>query len=98
MLAGKYAGTVAAQAFSKGKFNPAALKKYQKLWARYHGKQQQRSYVLKEMLLNYKDSVLNNIALALSKEDPEKLNYLRVFIRTFSKHPLLMLKAFQLFR
>jgi digeranylgeranylglycerophospholipid reductase len=98
LLAGKMAGTIAAQAFASGKFNPAILQKYQKLWAQYHGKQQQRSYVLKEMLLNYNDSVLNNIALALSKENPEKLNYLRVFMRTFSKHPFLMLKAFRLFR
>ncbi|MDD5674008.1 MAG: geranylgeranyl reductase family protein [Chitinivibrionales bacterium] len=98
LLAGKMAGTVAAQAFTGGKYNPDYLKKYQRQWARFHGRQQHRSFALKEMLLNYNDEVLNSIAGALLKENPDKLNYLRVFLRTFSRHPLLFLKAFMLFR
>jgi digeranylgeranylglycerophospholipid reductase len=98
LLAGKWAGSVAAEAFANGTFTLGHLKKYEKLWARFHGKQQQRSYILKEMMLEYDDNILNAIASALLKEKRVKRSYLRVFLRAFSRHPFLMLKAFRLFR
>ncbi len=43
------------------------------------------------------DAFLDRIAASLAREPPEKLNYLRIFMRTFSGRPLLLLKAMRLF-
>lgn len=97
--AGKMAGKIAAEAFNGNNFNQNHLRSYEKKWAKSFGKQQQRSYSLKKYVEKYADDpFLDKIADSLSKEDPAKLNYLRVFLRTFSGHPILMLKALKLFR
>ena len=98
LWAGKTAGTVAAEALSTNTVNGSHLKKYEQLWKKKYGKLQDRSYTLKEFVRKTNDKFLDNIASTLVKEDPSKLNYLRVFLKTFSKHPILLFKAFKLFK
>lgn len=99
LYAGKTAGQVASQAFSGDSLNLKHLKNYEKSWAKSFGKQQRRSYALKQFVAKYADDTfLNRVAQSLSKEDPKNMNYLKVFMRTFSGHPLLLLKAIKLFK
>lgn len=98
LYAGKLAGTIAAQAISgNGRVDHAALRQYEKEWKRRYGKQQDRSYALKEFVLKTDDAFLDRIADSLSREPAERMNYLRVFTRTFARHPLLLMKAVKLF-
>lgn len=97
LFAGKTAGTVAANAFKNGSLDHAALHQYEKEWWKTYGKQQERSFALKEFVLKSDDAFLDRIASSLAKERPEKMNYLRVFIRTFARSPLLLIKAIRLF-
>jgi digeranylgeranylglycerophospholipid reductase len=97
--AGRLAGTVAAKAFrSDGSLCRKALSGYRREWAKVFGKQQERSFALKEFIMSADDAFLDKIADSLSKEPPGKVSYLRVFMRTFSSRPLLLFKAFKLFR
>ena len=99
LYAGKTAGETAAKSFRHdGTINHNILVEYEKKWAKNFGKQQLRSFALKEFILSANDDFLDKIAAALSKEDPRKINYLRVFTKTFASKPLLLLKAFKLFR
>lgn len=98
LFAGKLAGSVAAKAVSEGKVDHKQLLAYEQGWAKHYGKQQIRSYSLKEFVLSVNDSFLDKIARSLAKEDPGKINYLRVFTRTFAFKPLLLLKAIKLFK
>lgn len=97
LFAGKTAGTIAANAFKNGILDHAALRQYEKAWWKTYGKQQERSFALKEFVLKSDDAFLDRIASSLSKEPPEKMNYLRVFVRTFARNPLLLVKAIRLF-
>jgi len=99
LYAGRLAGSVAAGAFrGDGSFNRKALSGYQRGWAKEFGKQQERSFALKEFIMSADDAFLDKIADSLSKEPPGAVSYLRVFMRTFSSRPLLLFKAFKLFR
>ncbi len=99
LFAGRVAGETVAEAKKGDAIDYTHLKKYQKRWAQYCGKQQERSYALKSMLLEKNnDSFFNSIAQSLLKEKPETLSYMRVFMRTFARHPSILLKTFFLFR
>lgn len=99
LFAGRAAGETLAEARRDGRMQYPHLKQYQKKWAAYCGRQQHRSYVLKSMLLKKdNDNFYDSIAQALMKEDPQSLNYTRVFRRVFSRHPVVLLKTFLLFR
>ncbi|MGA3051756.1 MAG: NAD(P)/FAD-dependent oxidoreductase [Chitinispirillaceae bacterium] len=99
LYAGKLAGTVAAAAFSAdGSIDYRALSRYETEWKKTYGKQQDRSYSLKEFVMKTDDAFLDRIAAALAKEPPARLNYLRIFMRTFAGRPLLLYKAMKLFR
>lgn len=99
LYAGKTAGTYAAQAVSGSSVNYSILRRYEKEWKKNFGKQQDRSYSLKKFLLKYgNDPFLDRIAHSLLRENPDKMNYLRVFTRTFAKNPWLLLKTVQVFK
>ncbi len=99
LYAGRIAGETVAEAFKNGAVDYTHLKQYQKKWASYCGKQQLRSYALKSMLLKKdNDTFYDTVAKSLMREDPDTLNYTRVFMRVFSRHPLILLKTFFLFR
>ncbi|MCL2688875.1 MAG: NAD(P)/FAD-dependent oxidoreductase [Chitinispirillia bacterium] len=99
LYAGKLAGETAAKAITKSKpVNYKRLLRYQKEWAKNFGRQQERSFALKEFLMKTDDGFLNKIAESLAKEDPKNISYLRVFTRTFASRPLLLLKVLKLFK
>jgi len=99
LFAGKLAGITAAQAFGRpdGSADYRHLVRYETEWKKMYGRQQDRSCALKEFVMKTDDAFLDRIAASLAKEPPERMNYLRVFARTFSRHPLLLLKAVRLF-
>jgi len=99
IYAGKLAGNVAAEAFDNGEIDYRKLRRYEKVWVHGLGKQQLRSYALKNLLMqNHDDAFLNKIAASLSKQHAGKMNILRVFLRTFMNNPPAMIKAFLLFK
>ncbi len=99
LFAGKLCGRVAGEALKGDSVDYNHLKTYEKVWKKRFGKQVDRSFSLKEFLSKHTDDrFLDRIAQSLSKEDPAKTSYLRVFVKTFSRHPLLLLKAAKLFR
>jgi len=98
LYAGKLAGAVAAKSIRGGACDHKALLAYHNGWAKNFGKQQDRSFALKEFLLSTDDKFLNGVAETLARENPEKLNYLRVFMRAFASKPRLLLKVLKLFR
>lgn len=98
LFAGKIAGKVAAESFKGSIIDYSRLREYEKRWKKRFGRQQLRSYSLKDFVIKTDDAFLDKVASSLVKEDPHKMNYLRVFIRAFSKRPLLLLKAARLFR
>ena len=98
LFAGKLAGITAAEAFRKdGSVDYRHLSRYEKGWNKKYGRQQDRSCALKEFVMKTNDAFLDRIASSLAKEPPERMNYMRVFARTFSRHPFLLLKAVRLF-
>lgn len=99
IYAGRLAGSVAAEAFTENDIKYKKLLRYQKEWVRGLGKQQLRSYALKNLLMqNHNDAFLNKIAASLSKQHPGNMNILKVFLRTFMNNPPAMIKAFLLFK
>lgn len=99
LYAGKTAGETVAEAYNNMEIKYSYLKRYQKRWASYCGKQQMRSYALKSLLIKQEnDEFYDNVARSLIHEDPDNLNYMRIFFRIFAKHPLMLLKIFFLFR
>jgi digeranylgeranylglycerophospholipid reductase len=97
MVAGRIAGSVAANAFSGEMVEYRSLRRYERQWASSFGKQQDRSHALKSMVMTFQDRQLDQIARSLRGRDSKKLGYLRVFMRTFARHPLLLFKAVRLF-
>jgi digeranylgeranylglycerophospholipid reductase len=99
ILAGKIAGKTCAESFGKGTVDYEHLKNYEKIWASGCGKQQLRSYALKNLLVRqHNDAFLNKIASSLLKRKSEKLSILVVFLRTFLSNPVALVKAFLLFK
>jgi digeranylgeranylglycerophospholipid reductase len=98
LFSGKIAGTVAGLSFADGFCNRKFLKKYEKKWASFYGKQQLRSFKLKEIMIGFNDAFLDGIARSVSNKDPKKVNVLSIFIKAFSKHPLMLLKVIKLLR
>ena len=98
LYAGGIAGKIAAEALNDEYINFNHLKNYEKQWKKKYGRQQERSYILKEFLVHHTDDqFLNRIADKLSKKNGRKTGLLAVFLTAFSRHPLLMFKAFKLF-
>ncbi len=99
LFSGTMAGESAVSAFNHGKIDFSALRTYEKRWIQRYGKQQERSFALKEFVsLHADDAFLNRVAGTLARKRGKKLRYLTIFLATFSRHPVLMLKAFKLFR
>ena len=98
LFAGKIAGKIAAEAIGTNGVNYSYLKNYEKIWKHRYGKQQERSFALKEFVTRHTDDAfLNKIAHTLVKKRSGKIRYLTVFLSAFSRHPLLLFKAFKLF-
>ncbi len=98
LFAGNAAGKTAAEAIRNNGIDYSYLKNYEKIWRKRYGKQQERSFALKEFVTRHtNDRFLNEIAHSLVRRKSGRIKYLTVFITTFSQHPLLLYKAFKLF-
>jgi len=98
MIAGNMAGETAAEAFTDSGFNQACLRNYEKKWARFHGKQQLRSYALKNMLIRFDDATMDNIAQSVKRKKNGEINYVSVFKAALIKNPFLLFRAYKLFK
>lgn len=98
LFAGKTAGTIAAKAIEGTACNYHRLKEYETIWAKEFGKQQERSYELKEEMIHFNDPFMNMMAEAILKRKSGKLSLMKLFIKAFSSKPLLMYKAYKLFK
>ncbi|KMQ52427.1 Digeranylgeranylglycerophospholipid reductase [Chitinispirillum alkaliphilum] len=98
LYAGKLAGQIAAEAITENGVNYPHLKNYEKQWKRGFGKQQDRSFSLKEFVRGLDDSFLDKIAHSFSKEDPNNINYVKIFTKTVARRPLLIFKTLKLFK
>ena len=97
-FSGMTAGKAAATACNGNGCDHRRLRRYEKQWASYYGKQQRRSYSLKEVMVGFSDDFLDEIAASFSNAQPGAMNASRVFLRAFSRHPFLALKVLKLFR
>jgi digeranylgeranylglycerophospholipid reductase len=97
-FSGKAAGTAAAESFVNGTCRYKALKKYEKAWASFYGKQQLRSFSLKEIMVGFSDRFLDDIARSIAKNPGKKVDVLSLFKKAFSNHPLQLLKVIKLLR
>jgi digeranylgeranylglycerophospholipid reductase len=99
LYAGTIAGKIAAEAITGDSVKYATLTAYERLWKKRYGRQQERSFALKEFVSKHTDDAfLNRIAHTLARKQPGKVKYITVFLKTFSRHPILLFKAFKLFR
>ncbi|MCX7725646.1 MAG: NAD(P)/FAD-dependent oxidoreductase [Chitinispirillaceae bacterium] len=97
LFAGKTAGCIAAKSIDGESVNYKVLKEYEKLWEKKYGKQQRYSFALKEFVTYHTDDIfLNKIAASLTQK--KSLKVITIFLSTFSKHPLLMYKAYRMFK
>jgi digeranylgeranylglycerophospholipid reductase len=98
LFAGKTAGDIAAQAINDNGCQYDQLKKYEKEWIKHFGKQQLRSYALKESMIHFSDEFISRVADSVVSQKSKKLNIVKIFLEAFSSHPILMNKAYKLFK
>ncbi|MFH0921768.1 MAG: geranylgeranyl reductase family protein [Fibrobacterota bacterium] len=98
MNAAKIAAAVAAEAIKAGDVSAKKLSLYEKRWKGGIGKQQERTYKLKDAVLKVKDSTIESAAQALQKRDPAKLKYLDIVKATVKNQPSLIFEAARLFK
>ncbi|HEX3019262.1 MAG TPA: NAD(P)/FAD-dependent oxidoreductase [Chitinispirillaceae bacterium] len=97
LFAGKAAGIIAAQSINGDTCNHKILKRYEKIWAREFGKQQERSYALKEAMIHFTDDFMNEMADSILMQKEGKMSLMKLFLKAFSSKPFLMYKVYKLF-
>jgi len=98
LFAGKNAGTVAASSFKNGRCDHSILKGYEKIWGKSFGKQQLRSYSIKEIMVGFTDKFLDDMAKAVTKSTNGKTSILKIFIRVFIRYPFHIFKVIKLLK
>jgi len=91
MIAAKIAGTVAAEAVKKRKFDAKFLKKYQKEWDKTLGNTQKVMYSMKEKFLSLTDEKFNNLVSYCKKIPADKFSLKALFTEAVKGDPKLML-------
>jgi digeranylgeranylglycerophospholipid reductase len=95
---GKTAGTVAGQSIVNGQCDYAMLERYEKQWASFYGKQQLRSFSIKEVMVGFTDKFLDDVARSITKSGKDNMSILRIFIKAFARRPLLLFKVIKVLR
>lgn len=90
LFAGKIAGEVAGEAAKTKDFSDQFLKKYRKIWWKEKGNQQKVLHKLKEIIFNFPDEKLNDLADTLNTIPKEKLTLKELFKTAIREHPLLV--------
>jgi digeranylgeranylglycerophospholipid reductase len=98
MNSAKLAGQVAAEAIKEGDWSEKRLSVFEKRWKGGIGKQQERTYRLKNAVLKVKDSTIESAAKVLQNRDPSKLKYIDLLKLTIKNQPSLILEALKLFK
>ena len=97
MIAGKIAGKIAADTIRAGEPSVKRLSAYAKEWHKAEGKNNERSYRIKNFVVGLTDKQLNQIAHSLLKIPPEKRTILQILKRALVKHPRLVWEAVKVF-
>jgi digeranylgeranylglycerophospholipid reductase len=97
MIAGKIAGRIAAEAIKQDDVSAKMLKSYVKEWYKAEGKNNERSYRIQQVVNQFSDRDLNEIARTVNGIPFEKRTILQVFKTALLKHPKLVLEAAKVF-
>lgn len=98
LFAGKKAGITAAASINHDTCNYKKIKEYETIWAKEFGKQQERSYALKEAMIHFSDRFMNKMADAINQRQKNNLSLMKLFLKAFSSRPVLMYKTYKLFK
>jgi flavin-dependent dehydrogenase len=97
MNAAKLAASVACDALRAGDTSAGRLSAFEKRWRSGTGRQQVRTYKLKNAVLKVKDSTIESAAKMLLNRDPSRLKYIDLLKLTIKNQPALLLEAVKLF-
>ena len=97
MIAGKIAGRIAAEAIRQDDVSEKMLKPYVKEWHKAEGKNNERSYRIQQVISQFSDRDVNNIAHTVNGIPFEKRTIFQVFKTALLKHPKLILEAAKVF-
>jgi digeranylgeranylglycerophospholipid reductase len=97
MNAAKLAASVACDALRAGDTGAGRLSAFEKRWRSGTGRQQVRTYKLKNAVLKVKDSTIESAAKMLLNRDPSRLKYIDLLKLTIKNQPALILEAVKLF-
>jgi len=96
LATGRSAGLVGARALKKGDTSEDQLKQYQLEWEKGLGKQQKRSYYIKEALLPFSDDEFDGIARRISKMGGlGAMSLFAVFVHVFIRRPSMFWKLYK---
>jgi len=98
MNSAKLAATVAVEAIKEDDVSEKRLKIFEKRWKSGIGKQQERTYRLKDAVLKVTDNTIEAAAKSLIHKDPSKLKYIDLLKMTVKNQPSLILEAIKLFK
>jgi flavin-dependent dehydrogenase len=98
MNAAKLAASTACEALRENDVSARRLRVFEKRWKGGTGKQQVRTYKLKNAVLKVKDSTIESAAKILQNRDPAKLKYIDLLKHTIKNQPALILEAVKLFK
>lgn len=97
MKAGKIAAEVAKIAVDKNEFSENILKLYDKKWHKKQGRANHKFYIIKEIIENIDDEVLNKITDELNSKPFKKRTLISIFTKVLFRHPKLILDLPKLF-
>ncbi len=98
MNSAKLAGQTAVEAVKEGDWSEKKLSIFEKRWKGGIGRQQERTFKLKNAVLKIKDSTIEAAAKILQNRDPSKLKYIDLLKLTIKKQPSLIIEAIKLFK
>jgi digeranylgeranylglycerophospholipid reductase len=94
----KIAATEAVKALHNNDTSKKSLSAYQVTWQKGIGKQQERTFKLKNAVLKVTDDTIEKAAKTLSKKRFEDLEYMDLLKSTIFNQPSLLLEAINLFK
>ncbi len=97
MIAGRIAAEVAASAVKDGDVSAKRLSFYPRQWHKAEGKNNVRSFKIKQVVSRIPDEELDRMAKMLLGIPPEKRTAFQLFKAALKKHPKLLLDAAKIF-
>jgi len=97
MKAGKIAAEVASEAIRQNDVSDERLSGYDIRWAKKQGNANHKFYLIKQIIENIDDEILNAIAEKLNRQPFKKRTLINIFKSILIKHPKIMLDLPKLF-